>query len=346
MAGELDLAHFFPGYFALVMATGIVSLAAHLQGRTWVALGLFALNLVAYAALWIITLVRLACYPRALVADLTGHARSAAFLTTAAATCVLGSQFALLTRWGSVAEGLWFIGAALGLVLNYTFFTAMTVREPKPSLAAGISGAWLLVVVATESISVLGSLVARSLAAPEVALFVSLAVYVAGAIVYVFLTTLIVYRWMFFSMRPESFTPDYWVNMGALAITTLAGALLVRRSGSWSFLGKLGPFLTGSMLLFWAAATWWIPLLVTLELWRHLRGRPRLRYAPDYWAMVFPLGMYAVATSMMVRATGLIFLNALAEFFAYVALAAWAVVFAGLLHRLAGSVRYPWSTPG
>lgn len=46
-----DLASFFPGYFALVMATGIVSIAAHFQGMNRIALGLFALNLVAYVVL-------------------------------------------------------------------------------------------------------------------------------------------------------------------------------------------------------------------------------------------------------------------------------------------------------
>ncbi len=45
------LATFFPGYFALVMATGVVSLAAHLRGWEWVALGLFGVNLVAYVVL-------------------------------------------------------------------------------------------------------------------------------------------------------------------------------------------------------------------------------------------------------------------------------------------------------
>ena len=49
------LAGFPPEYFALVMATGIVSLAVHDQGWKYAAQALFWLNLAAYFTLWILT---------------------------------------------------------------------------------------------------------------------------------------------------------------------------------------------------------------------------------------------------------------------------------------------------
>ena len=42
----------------------------------------------------------------------------------------------------------------------YAFFTAVVVRETKPSLETGINGAWLLAIVSTQSVSVLGTLLA------------------------------------------------------------------------------------------------------------------------------------------------------------------------------------------
>ena len=39
--------------------------------------------------------------------------------------------------------------------LTYTIFAAFTIKEDKPTLDQGISGAWLLAVVATQSIAVL-----------------------------------------------------------------------------------------------------------------------------------------------------------------------------------------------
>src|SRR5262249_9484337 len=157
-AGQSPIATFFPGYFSLVMATGIVSLAAHFLGHEYLAQALLWLNVFAYAVLWTITFIRFVWYPAQLIYDLTHHARGVTCLTKVAATCGLGTQFGVLTHFMSVAIGLWFVGIGLWFVLLYTFFTAVTVGEPKPALEAGISGAWLLVVVSTESICVLGAI--------------------------------------------------------------------------------------------------------------------------------------------------------------------------------------------
>jgi tellurite resistance protein TehA-like permease len=329
-----NLADFSPGYFALVMATGIVSLACHLQGWRKIALGLFALNISAYLTLWLITGLRFIRFHAQFMRDLTHHSRGAAFLTEAAGTCILGSQCLILMYWAHIAVGLWIFGFGLGVVLSYTFFTAVTFCEPKPSLATGISGSWLLVIVSTESISVLGALVATSTTHPDIALFVSLASFLCGAMLYVFFATLILYRWIFFSMPPEKMTPDYWIDMGALAITALAGTVLLRHADDWTFLSSLAPFLTGATLFFWATATWWIPLLLAAEAWRHLRGRVRFEYGPEYWALVFPLAMYAVATAMLAKSPSLAFLKGIAGAFTYIAFGVWIIVFAGMSFSL------------
>ncbi len=78
--------------------------------------------------------------------------------------------------------------------------------------------------------------------------------------------------------------------MGAMAISTLAGARVVGladRSPWWrnSSLSSKGT------LLFWATASWWIPVLLTLGAWRYIRRRYPLRYEHGYWSAVFPLGM-------------------------------------------------------
>src|SRR5262245_64554894 len=170
MASQSAIATFSPGYFALVMATGIISLAAHFLGLSPIAQVLFWVNMTAYVVLWALTALRLVYYRTQLLDDLTHHARGVTFLTTVAGTCILGDQFAILTPLMPVAVGLWCIGLALWTVLLYTFFTAVTVREPKSPLETGINGAWLLVVVSTESICVLGTLVAPALAVTELVL--------------------------------------------------------------------------------------------------------------------------------------------------------------------------------
>jgi len=49
-----------------------------------------------------------------------------------------------------------------------------------------------------------------------------LSAYLLGAMLYILFIALILYRWRFLSMQPEKLSPPYWINMGALAITTLA----------------------------------------------------------------------------------------------------------------------------
>src|SRR5512139_2210754 len=120
-----SVATLFPGYFALVMATGMVSIAAHFLGMEPIAQGLLWFNVVAYGVLWALTIARFAKYRASFMADLISHGRSVLFLTIVAGTCVLGNQFAILTPYLSVAAVLWVLGLGLWLALIYAFFTVV-----------------------------------------------------------------------------------------------------------------------------------------------------------------------------------------------------------------------------
>jgi tellurite resistance protein TehA-like permease len=185
-------------------------------------------------------------------------------------------------------------------------------------------------VVATESVAALGALVAPEIAMRGV-LFVSLVALLIGAMLYILLIGLIFYRWTFFPMGPDQATPPYWINMGALAITTLAASNLLLAAPGWGLLEELVGFLKGMTLLFWAFATWWIPLLIVMGVWRHGVRRVPLRYDPLFWAIVFPLGMYSVATAKMIAAVGLPFGDWISTVAFWAALVAWTVTAVGMV---------------
>lgn len=332
-------AHLYAGYFVLVMATGIVSIAAHLLRIAAIAWVLFQINKLAYGILLFLTVVRAISYFPRLIADLISHSRGPGLLTMISGTCILGSQFVVLNQDVITGFFLWLFGIIVWFVLMYAFLTAMMIREGKPDLEAGLNGDWLITVVATQSISLLGTLIAPHFSEQEAILFLTLCAYLLGCVLYILIISLIFYRLTFFALTPEEFTPSYWVNMGAVAITTLAGSLLILIAPQWSFLQEILPFLKGFTLLFWIIGTWWIPLIVILEVWRHLFNRFPIRYDPRYWDIVFPLGMYTTSTLELGKATGLPFLIPISHYSIYFALLAWTSIFIGLIHRLFNSWR-------
>jgi tellurite resistance protein TehA-like permease len=110
----------------------------------------------------------------------------------------------------------------------------------------------------------------------------------------------------------------------------------------YSLLAEMLPFIKGVTLAFWATATWWIPMLVILGVWRHLYRRFPLRYDPLYWGAVFPLGMYTACTFRLASVLGLDFLHVVPRAFIYVAWGAWLLTLIGWV----ASFRPTASPPG
>lgn len=339
-AANGGVADMHPAYFGAVMATGIVSIATELLGAHAVAIALFALNLPLYVAIWALTLARIFRHPDRIVADLRHHGRSVGFFTAVPSTSVLGSQFLIIGDSVSLAAALWAFAIFLWAGLIYGILTILTVKQDKPALAEGINGGWLLIVVAAQSVAVLGAQLAPRLPAyqPHALLF-CLAMWLGGGMLYFWIISLIFYRYTFFVLKPSDLAPPYWINMGAAAISTVAGTTLIASAGHSPVLVQVLPFVRGFTIFWWSTATWWIPMLVILSIWRHGVQRFPLRYDPLYWGAVFPLGMYTVATTRLVNAIDAPYLMAVPRVFVCLALAAWTVVMLGMMSSVLGAIR-------
>jgi tellurite resistance protein TehA-like permease len=334
-----------PNIFAAVMATGVVALACRGAGPgdawQWTAMALFGVAAVLYAILWALLLLRCLRHAGAVKDDIHSHARAPGFFTLVAATGVLGNGAVLIGDSPGAGLALWVAALVLWAGLTYTILPGLMEAETKPPVEKGLNGGWLLAVVATQAVSGLGSLVAAELGeeARPAALFAALCFWLVGGTLYIWLMTLIFYRLLFLPLPASDLTPPYWISMGAMAISTLAGVFLLRQTGAHPVLAALRPFLVGAVLLFWATATWWVPLLLALGAWRHLGQRFPLRYDVGYWAVVFPLGMYTTCTQNLIAELHLSFLAVLPAVTVWVALGAWALTFVGMLASAAAAAR-------
>lgn len=326
-----------PGCFAAVMATGIASVDAAQHGFDAIARALLAINLAAFVVLAALSLVRLARFRQEMLADLTDARRGAGYLTFVAAAGVLGSQCLLVVAAPHAARLLWWIALGAWIVLSQAFFAAMITRRDKPPPGEGIGGGWLVMVVSTQSVSVLGTLLAiHAGPAAEGLAFASLCAWLLGLGFYVWLGTLVVQRLLLHPLEPAALRAPYWIAMGALAIVTLAGALLMQLPPA-GVVGAVRPFVAGFTLLAWALASWWIPLLAILGFWRHvMRGLP-LRYSADDWNIAFPVGMYTVGTCELGNALELGFMHRIAGLGVHLNLLVWATIALGAVaHHVRG----------
>src|SRR5690606_9164001 len=253
---------------------------------------------------------------------------------------IVGNQFIVLFQNMLVAKILLIVAGIAWLIIGYGFFFNITVTKNKKSLNEGINGTWLVVIVAIQALSVLISFLSEDFgSSAPIYLFVALCLFLLGCVFYLYIMSLIIYRISFFSLNAGELGAPYWINMGATAITTLAGSMLILHTQKIFFIIEILPFLKGFTLFFWAAGTWWIPLLIILGIWRHVIKKVPVPlspegYDPSYWGMVFPLGMYTVCTFRLSEALEIPFLKAIPEIFIFVAVFAWIAVMIGFFRRL------------
>jgi tellurite resistance protein TehA-like permease len=329
------------GVFAIVMATGIVAIAAGQQGFAWAARGLLAIAAAALLVSWVLLAWRVLACGRQVAADLRDFGRAPEFFAVVAGTAVVGSGAESLLDAPHVAAVLLAISACAWIVLTYAVPAALITARDKPLTESGVDGTWLLAVVDTQALAVLAaSLAARAPAELRSGIaFAALCAWLLGATLYSWIATLLLHRAFFLRFEPADLTPGWWINMGAMAISTLAGAQLVLLAPGIPLLDAMQPFVRGGVVLCWTTATWWVPLLLVLNVWKYLEGRQALHYGLAQWSAVFPLGMYSVATRELADALGIEPLAHVATVVFWIAALAWLAAAWGLLRAGLESAR-------
>ncbi|HEU5037271.1 MAG TPA: tellurite resistance/C4-dicarboxylate transporter family protein [Nocardioides sp.] len=330
-----------PGYFALVMASGILSVGMALRGHAALSTVLLAVCVVAFVVLAVLTAWRFVSFRRATVEDFVDPRRGFGFFTFVAGTNVLGVRLGLDGHYVATGVLLACAGSAW-LVLGYVVpWTAVLGRAERPVVAAA-NGTWFIWTVATQSVATAAATLEPHVTSGRSALaLLAVVAWSVGAFLYAATGVVVTLRLMLYAFGPEELEPPYWVAMGALAITVLAGARIVEMADAPMVAATRG-LIAGLSVVCWAFATWLIPVLVAAGWWRHVTRRIPLRYDPTLWSMVFPLGMYAAGGIYLGQADSLPLVTDIAAVELWVAFGAGTLVFAAMLgHLCRVAVRTP-----
>jgi tellurite resistance protein TehA-like permease len=277
------------------MATGIVSVGMRDQGLIVLSVALLWISALSFVVLVVLLVWRLVSYPAKVQADLADPLRSFGFFTFVAAMSVLGTRLAM-DGHNAVAFVLLVVAAVAWVLLGYAVPWTLLVHGGARPVLAGANGNWFIWVVASQSLAVLSAGLESSVGTgrQELAL-VAVLCWSVGLFLYGAVGVVVALRLLLFPITPAEVTPPYWVAMGATAISVLAGARIVEMATA-PVVGATRELVGGVTFVFWSFGTWLFPVLVAVGWWRHIHHRVPLRYGTPLWSIVFPLGMYGVAS--------------------------------------------------
>lgn len=319
-----------PGWFAVVMGTGIVSAALRLAGSPHLSGVLLAIAAATFLVLLAASAWRAAAFPARLRDDVTCPGRAFTCFAFVAACNVLGDRLAG-DGHRYPAAALAAAGLAAWLVLTCLIPVRLALRAGRaPTRITDISGSWYLWAVATQSLAIAATfLQAVGLLPSRPAAVAAIAAWTAGAVLYLVTTALVAARLRAAALGPDEATAPYWVAMGAASITVLAAAQTVRLTG-YPEAAAARTIITGPAVAFGAIATGLILPLAARSAWRYVCARAPLCYRPDLWMIVFPAGMYATASMQLGTAAALPLIHRIGTAAAWPAATAWTLTFTAM----------------
>ncbi|HEY6044824.1 MAG TPA: tellurite resistance/C4-dicarboxylate transporter family protein [Nitrosospira sp.] len=358
--------YFHPAYFAMVMATGIVSVAFEAMVFPGIAETLFMLNVIFYSILCLMLTMRMLNFWQDLLADLGVLRQTWLFLTFVVGTNTIGMQLVIFLQASSLAGMLWLVGLIGWLIFAGFIILNLANAATKP-VGDSINGATLLTVVSTVSVSLLGIRLLDSTAIDaRYGYFAIWAFWATGFILYLFITRWIIYRLFFCHFQRSDWDAPYWICMGAPAIITLTGSEFVMNMPAVSLSESMRAITMWMTFFAWIVGTCWIPYLLVMDIlklthipgskgpaplwirifpWSRLAfGRQYHLFNPPSWSRVFPMGMYAACMLSLEKATGYEFLEIISGYWAWFALLIWSLTLIGTLRSLISSHRASTST--
>jgi tellurite resistance protein TehA-like permease len=322
-----------PGYFALVMSTGMVSIGLSLHHWDGASVVLLWIACVAFALLAALTGLRFVSYRHELAADVRNPDRAFGFFTVVAAINVVGTRLDI-DGHNNLAGGLLAVSLVIWLLLGYVIPALAVLGSGKHPVIDHTNGTWFIWAVASQSVTVLAAtLQPTDVPGRDLLALVAVFSWSLGIFLYLVVGILLIVRLTRYPFTPADITPPYWVAMGATAITVLAGSRIVDMADAPTVEVTRG-LVAGLALLFWCFGTWLIPALLAVGWWRHVTHRVPWTYDGAWWSLVFPVAMYGVGTHYLGVADRLPIVTRVGDVVIWIAAAVWLVTFVAMLRHL------------
>lgn len=338
-------ANLTPNWFASVMGTGIVAVAAaslpeQFPGLRSAATGVWALAAVMLIALSVLTALHWRHHP----ATARGHANDAvmghfygavpmAMLTVGAGTLLLGRDWIGARAAIDADWVLWLAGTAGGLVcaaaIPYLLFTR---HQTAPDSAFG---GWLMPIVPPMVSASTGALLIPYTHSGQERLTLLVGCYAMfglSLVPSIVIITLIWHRLAVHKVGPARMVPTLWIVLGPLGQSVTAANLL----GGNAHLALPSPYAAAFEAF---GLVYGIPVLGFALLWAAIATAVTVRTAFEHlpfsltwWSFTFPIGTCVTGTTGLAAHTGSTLLRIAAAVFYLVLVGAWMLVAARTAH--------------
>ena len=340
LGGSSPVAAVGPNWYAAVMGTGIVAVAAATLPVSWPALTVFArlVWLLAGTLLVIITAATVAHWVRhpalarrnlthPVMANFYG-APAMALMTVGAGTLLLGQPLLGHQPAMIISATLWTAGTALGLVTAVAVpYQAFTRRQTATDAAFG---GWLMPVVPPMVSAATGPLLIPYLpttGARQTMLYGCYALFGLTLVASLIMITMLWSRLVHHELGAPATVPTLWIVLGPLGQSITASHTLGAQA-IHLLPAAYGQVFTAVGVLYgvamWGFALLWVALAAAITIRTAHRHLP---FALTWWSFTFPVGTLVTGTSGLAAATGLgVFV--VAAVICYLGLlGAWAIVF-------------------
>lgn len=307
--------NFAPGWFAVVMGTGAISIAAA-AFRNFLPSGwLIQMFFLAVASLFFLIalipwLLRWVLYTEDVLRDLHHPVSSAFFPTMPISLIVLGIAlektetrlFSEPILWGLV-QSLWILGAAgilvFGLIILNIFFHKAEIEWQASTLG------WLIPPVSALLVPVLGSSLSLHYKGTfwgTLDLLGSLLFLGIGGFLFLFVMSAVLTRYIFYALPASHLTPTIWIGLAPTSLLTILSVRLIKPLTQFfqadPQVEQVLVFLSrpiGTIFLGFALFWFLLALLNTWGVWRKMS----IPFALSWWAFIFPLGVLSVANGAL-----------------------------------------------